>query len=119
TGAGAFGSSLSGTGSGSVATLTSATTLTVPAAWYGGAAQTVTATYRNDGGAAMTLNTPTLAAPLSVTSNTCTGIAVGATCSMVVIAASNVAGIGQSQSFSPSGATNTPAATTVTWTTYT
>jgi hypothetical protein len=103
----------------SLATLISASTLAVPATWYGGAAQTVTATYRNDGNSAMTLASPALAAPLSVTSNNCAGVAVGATCSMIVTAATNVPGLSQSQSFAPSGATATPASTRVTWTTKT
>jgi hypothetical protein len=119
TGGGTVSSSLTGLGSGAVATLTSAATLQVPAAWYGGAARTVAATYRNDGNAAMSLATPALVAPLAVSSNTCTNVAPGAACSMVVSAATGVAGLNQSQVFSPSGATNTPAATTVTWSNYT
>ena len=110
---------LGGNGLGVVATLTSAASLTVPATWYGSAAQTVTATYRNDGNAPMTLATPTLAAPLSVTSNGCSSVAAGASCNMVVTAATNVPGLSQTQSFVPSGANTAPAATTVTWTTQT
>jgi hypothetical protein len=119
TGAGTLTAALSGTGTGSIATRTSAAALTVPAVWYGAAAQSVTATYRNDGNTAMTLNTPTLSAPLSVTSNSCSAIAAGASCNIVVTAATNVAGIGQSQSFTPTGATTAPAASIVTWTTQT
>lgn len=110
---------LSGVGGGSSAALTSASTLAVPATWYGGAAQTVTATYRNAGNLPMTLASPSLAAPLSVTSNNCASVAAGASCSMVVSAATNVPGISQSQTFTPIGATVAPAATTVTWTTQT
>ena len=111
--------SVSGTGGGSSATLTSAATLAVPATWYGGATQTVTATYRNDGNMPMTLASPSLAAPLSVTGNNCAGVGAGASCSMVISAATNVAGISQSQTFTPTGASAAPAATTVTWTTQT
>ena len=111
--------SVSGVGGGSSATRTSATTLAVPATWYGGSAQTVTATYRNDGNLPMTLAMPSLAAPLSVTSNNCSGVAAGASCSVVVTAATNVPGISMSQSFAPTGANVAPASTTVTWTTQT
>jgi len=110
---------LSGTGAASSATLTSPASQTFPAIWYGAAAQTVTVTYRNDGNAPMTLNAPALAAPLSVSSNNCSNVAVGASCSMVVSEATNVAGIGQSQSFTPTGAGSAPAATTLNWTVYT
>lgn len=110
---------LSGNGLGTVATRTSAATLAVPVAWYGQAAQTVTATYRNDGLFAVSLSSPALAAPLSVASNNCGGVAPGASCSIVISAASNVPGLGQSQSFTPSGANTAPAPTTVTWTTQT
>jgi len=119
TGAGTLSAILSGIGNGSVATLTSASTLAVPGAWYGSAAQTVTATYRNDGNTVLSLAMPVLTAPLSVSSNNCSSIAVGASCSMVISAATNVPGLNQSQSFAPSGAINTPASTTVNWSTYT
>ena len=109
---------LSGNGYGSRATLTSTSTLAVPATWYGSAAQTTTATYRNDGSAPMTLATPLLPAPLSVTSNNCSAVAATGSCSMVITAATNVPGVSQSQSFTPAGANSGPAATTVTWTTY-
>ena len=110
---------VSGNGTGATATLTSAPTLTVPATWYGSAAQAVSATYRNDGSTPLSLTTPALAAPLAVTSNGCSDIVPGASCSMVITAATNVAGLNQSQSFKPSGAGTPPAATNVTWTTYT
>jgi hypothetical protein len=110
---------LSGNGSGSIATLTSAATLAVPPAWYGATGQTVTASYRNDGNAPMTLASPALAAPLSVAANNCSGIAPGSGCSIVVSAITNMPGINQSQSFTPTGATASPAPTTVTWSTYT
>src|SRR6185369_2685160 len=74
--------------------------------------------YRNDGNAPMSLNTPALAAPLSISSNSCSSIAVGASCSMVVSEATNVPGLSQSQSFAPTGAGTAPAATTLTWTVY-
>lgn len=117
--AGSLTSALTGTGTGSTATRTSAATLTAATAWYGATARTVTATYRNDGNVAMTLASPSLAAPLSVSSNTCSAVAPAASCSIVVSAATNVAGIAQSQSFTPTGATVAPAATTVAWTNYT
>ncbi|NKI93728.1 choice-of-anchor D domain-containing protein [Rhizobacter sp. SG703] len=108
---------VAGNGTGTIATLTSAANLVVPATWYGGGAQTVTATYRNDGNLPMSLASPALAAPLSVASNGCSAVAAGASCNLVIAAATNVPGIGQSQAFAPSGATTAPAATTVTWTT--
>jgi len=110
---------LTGTGTGSVASLTSSASQTFAAAWYGNAVATVTVSYRNDGNAAMSLVTPTLVAPLSVTNNTCTSVAAGAACSMVVSRASDVAGIGLSQNFAPAGATVAPSASTITWTIYT
>ncbi|WP_457338032.1 choice-of-anchor D domain-containing protein, partial [Rhizobacter sp. P5_C2] len=45
---------VAGNGTGTAATLTSAASLIVPATWYGGGTQTVTATYRNDGNLPMT-----------------------------------------------------------------
>ena len=110
---------LTGTGGGATATLTSAPTLVQLANWYGGAVSTVTASYRNDGNVAMTLASPALAAPLSVNSNSCTNVAVGASCSIVVNAATNIPGISVSQAFTPTGANAGPAATTVVWTTQT
>ncbi|WP_457337019.1 choice-of-anchor D domain-containing protein, partial [Rhizobacter sp. P5_C2] len=108
---------VAGNGTGTVATLTSTASLVVPATWYGGGTQTVTATYRNDGNLPMSLASPALAAPLSVASNGCSAVAAGASCSLVINAATNVPGINQSQSFAPSGATTAAAATTVTWNT--
>jgi len=108
---------VAGNGTGTIATLTSAANLAVPATWYGGGAQTVTATYRNDGNLPMSLASPALAAPLSVASNGCSAVAVGASCNLVIAAATNVPGIGQTQSFVPAGATTAPASTGVTWTT--
>ncbi|KQU76021.1 MULTISPECIES: choice-of-anchor D domain-containing protein [unclassified Rhizobacter] len=109
--------SVSGNGTGTIATLTSAASLTMPATWYGGGTQTVTATYRNDGNLPMSLGSPALAAPLSVASNGCSAVAAGASCNLVIAATTNVPGINQSQAFAPSGATTAPVATTVTWTT--
>jgi hypothetical protein len=119
TSVGTLSSSLAGIGNGSVATLTSAASQSVAAAWYGAAARSVTATYRNDGTTPLSLAAPVLAAPLSISSNGCSNVAVGVSCSMVISVAGNVAGLNQGQSFAPSGAINTPAATTVTWSTYT
>ncbi len=110
---------VSGTGGGAAATRTSSATLTVPAAWYGASAQSVTATYRNDGNMPMSLASPSLAAPLSVTSNTCSAVSAGSSCSMVITAATNIPGISQNQSFVPGGANVAPAATVVNWTTQT
>ena len=108
---------VAGNGTGTIATLTSAANLAVPATWYGGGAQTVTATYRNDGNLPMSLASPALAAPLSVASNGCSAVAAGGSCNLVIAAATNVPGIGQTQSFVPTGATTAPASTGVTWTT--
>ena len=110
---------LSGNGTGSIATLTSPAAQTVPATWYGATASSVTASYRNDGNVPLTLATPALTAPLSVTSNSCSNVAAGSSCSIVVRVATNVPGMNQSQSFTPGSATVAPAATAVTWTTYT
>lgn len=110
---------LAATGGGSVATLTSPASVVMPAAWYGAAAQTTTITYRNDGNQPMTLASPSLAGPLSVSSNACSGVAPGASCSMVIAVAANVAGISRSQTFTPTGASVAPGAATVTWTTQT
>jgi len=106
------------TATATVATLTSAAAQTFPATWYGAAAQTLTYTYRNDGNVPMTLAAPALAAPLSVTSNSCSNVGVGLSCSMVVTESTNVPGIGQSQSFTPAGAATGPATATATWTVY-
>ncbi|WP_168562021.1 choice-of-anchor D domain-containing protein [Rhizobacter sp. SG703] len=108
---------VAGNGTGTIATLTSAANLVVPATWYGGGTQTVTATYRNDGNLPMSLASPALAAPLSVASNGCSAVATGGSCNLVIAAATNVPGIGQTQSFVPAGATTAPASTGVTWTT--
>ena len=96
---------VSGVGAGAIATLTSAAVQTVT--WQ----SSVTVTYRNDGSQSMTLVAPALAAPLSVSSNTCGNVASGATCAMVVAdttccAAGNVA-------FVPSGTVSPPATTTL------
>jgi hypothetical protein len=118
TGAGSLVAALSGSGYGSLATLTSTSNLTVPPTWYGAAAQTVTASYRNDGTVPMTLSAPSLSAPLSATTN-CTSVKPNSSCSVTITAATNVPGLSQSQTFAPTGATQGPAATTVTWSTYT
>ncbi|WP_159445433.1 choice-of-anchor D domain-containing protein [Rhizobacter sp. OV335] len=110
--------SLTGVGYGSVATLLSAPSYTFPATWFGGAAQTFTVTYRNDGTAPMTLASPSLLAPLAVTGNGCTAVAPGAACNMVVALSTQTPGIGGSQSMVPGGATTAPAATTLGWTVY-
>ncbi len=110
---------LAATGGGSIGTLTSAATITMPAVWYGSASQALTATYRNDGNQAMTLLSPGLVAPLSVSSNTCAAVAPGASCNLGVAVASNVPGNSSVQTFAPVGANVRPATTSVSWTTLT
>jgi hypothetical protein len=104
---------------GSSATLTSANSASL-GAWYGEAVKTAAFTYRNDGNSAMTLNSPGLSAPLSVASNTCSGVAPGASCTITVALTSTAAGNGgsSSQTFTPSGATTSPAAATQYWVIY-
>lgn len=103
----------------SIATLTSATSQSIPATWYGAGVQSISVTYRSDGTLPLTLNTPSLAAPLSLTGNNCSNVAPGSSCSMTVALATNVGGINQSQALTPTGATTGPGATTVLWNVYT
>lgn len=110
---------VSGNGYGSIAVLTSTAAQTFPPTWYGGAAQALTFSYRNDGNAPMTLASPALAAPLSVTSNGCTNVTTGASCSMVVTESTNVAGLSQTQSFTAAGADLSPSAASASWSVYT
>lgn len=106
-----------GSGPASIAVLTSAASATLTS-WYGDAVKTAAFSYRNDGNVAMTLVSPSLAAPLSMQSNGCSAVAPGNACSIVVAFTATAVQPGgtASQSFTPSGATVAPAGVTVTWT---
>jgi hypothetical protein len=110
---------VSGTGTTqSVATLTSASSITL-ADWYQSGAITGSFTYRNDGNTSMTLNSPSLSSPLSVSGNSCSGIAPGGSCTITVAMSRSANGGGSgSQSFTASGATVAPAGVTVNWAIY-
>ncbi len=118
TGSGTLTSALTGTGGGSIATLTSTASQTFPSNWMGSASTTLSWTYRNDGNIAMTLATPVLAAPLTMTGNTCTSIAPAASCTMTATLNYGVAGLSQSQTFKPTGATTAPAVATANYSVY-
>lgn len=112
--------SVSGTGEANVstATLTSANTVAL-SSWYAEAVKTVAVTYRNDGNLNMTLSSPSLTAPLSVASNTCSNIAPGSSCAITVALTSTaVGGPGgnNGQTFTATGASNNPVGVTVNWT---
>jgi hypothetical protein len=110
---------LTGTGAQSVATLTSPATLAL-ADWYQAGTITGAFSYRNDGNAAMTLTSPTLASPLSIASNSCTGVAPGSSCDITVALTRNAAAGGTgSQAFTAAGAGTAPAAATTSWSIYT
>jgi len=115
-GSGLFTTGLAGTGAGSTATLTSAASQAFATNVVGSAPVVLAWTYRNDGNAPMTLASPTLAAPLSVTGNTCTSVAAGASCSISITDSYNTAVIGGSQIFAPSGAGFGPGVATATYT---
>ncbi len=100
----------------SIATLTSTASQTFPTQAVGSAAATLAWSYRNDGAAPMTLSSPTLTAPLSVTGNTCTSVVSGQSCALTVTNTYAVAAQAASQSFSPQGASNTPAGATAIYT---
>ncbi|MGD6416422.1 hypothetical protein VWP31_22385, partial [Xanthomonas citri pv. citri] len=68
-----------GTGTRSVATLTSAAVITL-ADWYQSGSITGQFQYRNDGNGPMTLSSPSLALPLGVVVNTCVDVAPGQVC---------------------------------------
>lgn len=99
------------------AVLTTATTLTL-ADWYRSGSATGTFTYRNDGSAAMTLASPALTAPLSVSANTCSNVAIGGSCAITVALNLESNGGSGSQSFTPSGASVSPVTGTVDWSIY-
>jgi hypothetical protein len=87
--------------------------------WYQAGTITGAFSYRNDGNAAMTLTSPTLASPLSVASNSCSGVAPGSSCSISVALTrdANAGGAG-SQSFTPAGSGISPAQATTNWAIY-
>jgi hypothetical protein len=96
---------VTGAGAGAIATLTSAAVQSI--GWRG----SISVSYRNDGGAAMTLAAPSLSAPLSVSSNSCSGIAPGGNCTMVV--ADNTCCYTGAVAFTPTGTVTPPAATSI------
>ena len=98
---------VSGTGAGAIATLTSAATQSV--GWQGA----ISVTYRNDGGAAMTLTPPSLGTPLSVTSNSCSSVAPSGTCTMVV--SDTACCYTGTVAFTPSGTATAPATTSISY----
>jgi hypothetical protein len=98
---------VSGTGAGAIATLTSAAAQSI--SWPG----SISVSYRNDGSAAMTLTPPTLPTPLGYSQNTCSGIAPGASCSMLVNdTACCYSGI---TAFTPTGTATPPATTSISY----
>lgn len=107
-----------GNGAFSKATLTSAASQSFGGGWYGQAASALNWNYRNDGNVAMTLTSPSLSAPLRVTGNTCSNVAVGASCAIAVTNSWNSDAPGTSQSFTPTGATVAPAAATASYVVY-
>jgi FG-GAP-like repeat/Abnormal spindle-like microcephaly-assoc'd, ASPM-SPD-2-Hydin len=89
----------------STATLTSVAP-NLGSVWFGAAAPTATATFRNDGNSAMTLTGLSgLSTRFQLTANTCTGIAAAATCSMTLSMPTSVAGSAPS-TVTTAGATN-------------
>lgn len=102
----------------SKAVLTTAPTLTL-ADWYQSGSAMGTFSYRNDGSAAMTLASPALTVPLSVSANTCNNVAIGGSCTITVALNLESNGGSSSQSFTPSGAGVSPATGTVNWSIYT
>lgn len=115
TGAGTKTAALSGQSLSSVATLTSAASINL-SDWLQAGTITGSFTYRNDGNSSMTLNSPALTSPLSTSSNTCTAVAAGSTCTITVALTrdANNGGSG-AQSFVASGAGSDPAQVTVNW----
>lgn len=109
----------SGSGVGqSVAVQTSPAVKTL-ADWYGPGVVTETVTYRNDGKVAMTLQSPTLSAPLAITSNTCTNVVPGGACSLTVaLARDGTTGGSGTQTFTPAGADVGPSSTEISWSVY-
>ncbi|WP_158304643.1 beta strand repeat-containing protein [Methylibium petroleiphilum] len=102
----------------STATLTSPATVLL-ADWYQTGTITGGFTYRNDGNTPMTLASPALASPLSVSANTCTSVAAGSSCTITVALTRNANNGGtSSQSFIASGADVAPAQATVNWSIY-
>ena len=112
----AFTVSVSGNGTGSNATMTSASSQTYPTDWAQTATRTVTLSYQNTGNAPLTLNSPSVNAPLTVTANNCNNVAPGASCSIDVANLYNVAVVGGSQAIQPAGALAGPAAATLNYT---
>ena len=110
---------LTGTGAQSKATLTSPAALSL-ADWYQAGTITGAHTYRNDGNAPMTLTSPSLASPLSITGNSCTGVAPGSSCDITVALTRNVGTGGSgSQTFTAAGAGVAPSLATTNWSIYT
>jgi hypothetical protein len=96
---------VTGTGAGAIATLTSAAAQSI--GWQG----SINVTYRNDGGMAMTLTAPTMTTPLSLSSNNCSGIAPGSSCTMVI--ADNTCCYTGTVTFVPTGTATPPATTSI------
>lgn len=109
---------VSGSGSQSVATLTSSPSVNL-ADWYSAGSVTGSFTFRNDGNAPMTLASPAVVSPLSVSTNTCSAVAPGSSCTISVALSLNASQGGSgSQSFTALGAAVAPAATTINWSVY-
>lgn len=116
--AGTKSANLAGQSHQSVAVLTSSPSANL-ADWYQSGAVTTTATYRNDGNTPLTLLNPTLSAPLSVASNTCSNIAPAGSCAITVALTRNASTGGSgSQSFVPSGAGVDASPFSVNWSIY-
>lgn len=110
---------VSGNAAYSQATLTSASSIAL-ADWYQAGAITGDFVYRNDGNSAMTLANPAVSSPLSINLNNCSGISPGASCTIRIALTRNAGTLlNQTQSFTASGATIAPSATTVSWSIYT
>lgn len=118
TGADAKTAALSGQSVMSVATVTSAATITL-SGWYAGTSTTSAVRVRNDGNVAMTLNGSGLSGVLSVSANTCSMVSPGASCVLTVaLNLANTGGTG-SQAMWVSGASAGAPAVTVNWMIYT
>lgn len=116
--AGTLSQPLAGTPGYSKATRTSSATFSL-ADWYAqGGVKKDTVTYRNDGSVPLTLSSPVLTSPLSISANTCTNVPVGADCQMEVSLDLGASGGSGSQAFTPAGAEIAPSSATATWSIY-
>ena len=96
--------SVSGTVTGSSATLTSGTALNFGAVGTGTAAPQAAWTFRNDGNSAMTLSLSALNSPFTLVSNGCTSVAPGSPCSITAQMGTGTAGSYGQSSIGISGA---------------